>query len=47
MSTAYCNCATCGIPGRVDFDDDGKIKAAYFVCKCPRPSVEEANKVAE
>jgi hypothetical protein len=35
-------CATCGMPGNVVFEN-GKIKDAFFVCKCPRPAVEEAN----
>jgi hypothetical protein len=36
-------CVSCNIPGRVTVDSDGKIKSAFFVCKCPRPSLKEAN----
>lgn len=42
-SSAIVLCDNCGTPGRVVFDDDGKLKAAYFVCKCPRPTVHEVN----
>lgn len=28
---------------RVVFDEHGKIKRVLAVCKCPRPTVEEAN----
>lgn len=40
---AIVQCSTCGTPGAVVFKDD-KIVNAFFPCKCPRPSVEEANK---
>lgn len=36
-------CSICGTPARVVFDENGKIKVAYFVCKCPRPAVEKIN----
>lgn len=45
--SAIVTCSTCGTPGRVIFDDDGEIEQAFFVCKCPRPSVDEANKANE
>lgn len=32
-------CATCNLPGRVVFGDDGEIKEQYFVCRCPRDPV--------
>jgi hypothetical protein len=40
---AIVQCSNCGTPGAVIFKD-GKIKNAFFPCKCPRPSIEEANK---
>jgi hypothetical protein len=40
---AIVQCSTCGTSGAVVFED-GKIKNAFFPCKCPRPSVETANK---
>lgn len=43
MATCIVVCTTCGTPGRVDFDEEGKIVKAFFVCKCPRSTVEEAN----
>lgn len=36
------------MPGRVLFEEGtNTITAAFFVCKCPRPSVEEANQTIE
>lgn len=40
---AIVQCTTCGTPGTVIFEN-GIIKNAFFLCKCPRPSVEEANR---
>lgn len=43
MESVTVKCVTCDMPGRVTFDDDGKIVQALFVCKCSRPIVKEAN----
>lgn len=40
-------CATCNTPGSVVFDEKGDIENAFFVCKCPRPSIEEVNEKEE
>jgi hypothetical protein len=40
---AIVQCSNCGTPGAVVFDGD-RIKNAFFPCKCPRPTVENANK---
>jgi hypothetical protein len=40
---AIVECSSCGTPGAVVFED-GKIKKAFFPCKCARQSIEEANK---
>lgn len=42
MDSCIVKCVYCGIPGRVVFEGN-IIKASYFTCKCPRPTVEEAN----
>jgi hypothetical protein len=40
---AIVQCANCGTPGAVVFDGDTIVKA-FFPCKCPRPTVDEANR---
>jgi len=45
-SSATVLCSDCNLPGRVIFDSNGKIKEAFFVCKCPRTPVEETNAAA-
>lgn len=44
--TAHVRCADCGTPGVVTFKGDLIIKA-FFVCKCPRPTIEKANAEAK
>jgi len=43
MKSAIVNCLSCGVPGQVVFTNEGKIHNELFPCKCPRPSIEEAN----
>jgi hypothetical protein len=40
---AIVQCSNCNTPGAVVFEN-GEIKKAFFPCKCPRPSVKDANK---
>jgi hypothetical protein len=40
---AIVQCLSCGTPGSVVFEN-GEITKAFFPCKCPRPTVDEANR---
>lgn len=44
IKSATVLCTTCGMPGRVVFGDDDKIKDTFFVCECQRTRAEEEKK---